>query len=234
MHRKVSVCRGLALLAGLASPIPAIASEATLSVRIDGLDAGGWFPDSAAFCPPASSARKDVSPAISWTAGPPGTRSYAILMTDPDVPQDFGQINRAGVTIPAAAPRVRVFHWALVDVPSSRTALAQGEDGDRLVPGGKPVGETGHGRRGANVYTTFLANVHGMAGLYGGYDGPCPPANDERVHRYSIRVIALDVATLGLTGAFDGEAALAAAEGHILASGAATADYALNPALAKK
>ncbi len=37
-----------------------------------------------------------------------------------------------------------------------------------------------------------------MAGAYHGYDGPYPPFNDARVHRYVFTVVALDTDTLGL------------------------------------
>lgn len=202
-----------------------------LKVNIGGLEGAGRFADSAAFCPPASSATKNVSPAVSWSAGPQGVRSYALLMTDLDVPQDFSQINKPGVTIAAEAPRIPVYHWALDDIPATVTALAAGAESEGLVPHGKPVGMTDHGRRGANVYTTFLAGNAEMAGTYGGYDGPCPPVNDERPHHYVVRVFALDVASLGLSGPFDGAAVEQAMRGHILAEGQATATYALNPSL---
>ena len=70
-----------------------------------------------------------------------------------------------------------------------------------------------------------------MAGTYGGYDGPCPPWNDELVHHYHYEVFALDVESLGLDGEFDGEAVRNAMEGHVLASERVTATYTLNPAL---
>ena len=41
-----------------------------------------------------------------------------------------------------------------------------------------------------------------MAGDYYGYDGPCPPWNDDLLHHYHFRVYALDVPTLGLAGRF--------------------------------
>lgn len=212
----------------------AMGAGAALTVRIDGLDAGGRFADAAAFCPPAGAPKKDISPGVSWSAGPAGTQSYVVLMTDPDVPQDFSLINKAGVMIPADAPRISVFHWVLADVPPTITALAPGVESEGLTPGGKPIGPTSHGLRGANAYTMFLAKVEGMAGTYGGYDGPCPPVNDERVHHYTIRVVALDVKTLGLAGAFDGEAVEKAMVGHVLANGESVATYALTPALADK
>jgi hypothetical protein len=39
-------------------------------------------------------------------------------------------------------------------------------------------------RQGVNDYTGWFANDPDMAGEYYGYDGPCPPWNDERVHTY--------------------------------------------------
>ncbi len=203
------------------------AGEQALAVGLDALDARGRFTDGAAFCPPAGNATKDVSPGVTWSRGPEGTRSYALLMTDPDVPADLTQINRPGTVIAREAPRTTVFHWVLADIPSTLTSLSTGVESRGLVPGGKPVGPTPHGRRGANVFTTFLANVAGMGGTYGGYDGPCPPANDERIHRYIVRVLALDIPTLGLSGPFTGADVERAAAGHVLAEGRATGTYSI-------
>jgi Raf kinase inhibitor-like YbhB/YbcL family protein len=230
MTRTKTIWTAIAVATALAATAP-IAAESTLSVRIEGLDASGRFADSAAFCPPRNGP-KDVSPGVSWSPGPEGTRSYALLMTDPDVPQDFSLINKPGTTIPANAPRTSVFHWVLADIPAGIASLAWGAESEGLVSGGKPVGPTPHGLRGANVYTSFLATTDGMAGTYGGYDGPCPPANDQRIHHYTLKVVALDVATLGLSGAFDGQAVEKAIAGHVLASGEAVATYTLNSSLA--
>jgi Raf kinase inhibitor-like YbhB/YbcL family protein len=221
-----------AVLAAMMAASAAYAGSDHLTVEIGGLDRSGRLPDQAAFCPPASSASKNISPAVKWSAGPKGTRSYALMMVDPDVPQDFSQINKAGTSIATDAARITVHHWVLVDIPATITSLVSGVESEGLVPHGKPVGETGHGRRGANVYTSFLASNPEMAGTYGGYDGPCPPVNDERVHRYVVKVFALDVPSLGLTQAFDGPSAEKAMRGHILAEGEAVATYALNPRLA--
>ncbi|MDP9759255.1 phosphatidylethanolamine-binding protein (PEBP) family uncharacterized protein [Agrobacterium tumefaciens] len=60
---------------------------------------------------------------------------------------------------------------------------------------------------------------------------PARPINDQRVHRYILEVVALDVVTLGLSGPFTGEDVEKAMAGHILASGKATATYSLNPSL---
>jgi len=227
----------LALTTGLAfsSGMGIASGNGTLAVGIDGLLPGGYLADSAAFCARDEQGDgksvRNISPAVSWSAGPAGTRSYALLMSDPDVPQDFSLINRQGTMIAADAPRVSVFHWVLKDIPASSRALPQGIESEGFVPGGKPAGKMGHGVRGANVYTTFLADTPGMAGVYAGYDGPCPPVNDLRVHRYIVRIFALDVETLGLADAFTGEMLEKAMTGHVLASGQAEGRYTLNPAL---
>lgn len=203
----------------------------SLKVTIGGLAPSGRFADDAAFCSPAKTGPTDVSPEVSWSAGPKGTRAYALTMTDPDVPKDMSLINKPGVSITEDTPRITIHHWVLADIPASITSIRKGAEGDNLTPHGKPIGPTPHGLRGANVFTGFLASNPDMAGTYGGYDGPCPPVNDERPHHYTVRVYALDVPTLGLTGAFDGAALEAAVKGHVLAEGEAVATYALNPKL---
>ena len=228
-HRRTS--NAAALLVTLAFATTAHADPSGLTVEIGGPDASGRLPDRAAFCAPESSASRNVSPSVRWSAGPEGTRSYALLMVDPDVPQDFSRINVPGTVIAADAPRLTVHHWVLVDIPAPITSLDEGADSNALVPHGKPVGETDHGRRGANAYTSFLADSPGMAGTYGGYDGPCPPVNDERPHHYVVKVFALDVPSLGLEGAFDGPSAEAAIREHVIAQGEAVATYTLNPRL---
>ena len=236
MNKTIKIWAGRLMLIAL----PAIffsqagATELRLDVKIEGLKEDGSFPDEAAFCLAAgmpSETARNVSPALSWSKGPEGTRSYVVLMTDPDVPADFSQINKQGITIPEESLRISVFHWVLADIPANLTKLAQGVESSGFIIGGKPTGPTDHGVRGANVYTTFLASDKEMAGVYGGYDGPCPPVNDAIPHRYQIRVMALDTDRLGLSGPFSGEDAEQAMIGHVLAEGSTEASYTLNPAL---
>ena len=68
-----------------------------------------------------------------------------------------------------------------------------------------------------------------MAGNYFGYDGPCPPWNDEIPHRYVFTLFALDVARLAVDGMFTGARARTAMAGHVLAQAALTGRYTLNP-----
>ena len=70
-----------------------------------------------------------------------------------------------------------------------------------------------------------------MSGDYHGYDGPCPPWNDSLVHHYVFTIFALDTAKLDLPEGFDGSAARAALENHVLASAETIGTYTLNTRL---
>ena len=166
---------------------------------------------------------------LSWSKGPKGTRSYAVTMVDPDVPTDFSLFNKDDKAIPRDFKRMEFVHWVLADIPASRTTLAEGTDGDGLSASGLPLERTDHGRRGQNG----AGGGNLKDGPHGGYMGACPPWNDERVHSYHVTVYALDVDRLNLPDLFTRADLLAAAKGHILASGSRELFYTLN-AKAKK
>jgi Raf kinase inhibitor-like YbhB/YbcL family protein len=223
---------------GVAAPTPPVATTPAttttsgkaaplgLTVKLGGLSAGR-LPASAAYCPPTrmDPSEYNISPSVSWSRGPPATRSYALIMTDLDVPKDLSLINKPGVALTAETPRVPFIHWVLIDIPRQITHLRRGEESAGFVAKGNPIGPTAHGLRGANVYSHYYPKDSPLAGPRGGYDGPCPPHNDVIPHRYVTRVYALDVPSLGLTGLFFGEDALRAMHGHVLATGEAEAVY---------
>lgn len=207
----------------------------SLNLSIDGIADGQRIPEEFAF-----GVRTDtepftfganISPAISWSDGPGGTKSYAVIMHDRSVPTVFDDANQEGKTIPADLERMDFMHWILVDIPATTTSLAKGVESEGVTPKGKDTGPTTNGVRGANDFGMFMASNPDMAGNYGGYDGPAPPWNDELMHEYVFTVFALDVETLGLTGVFGGADARAAMEGHVLASGQVMGTYTLNPDL---
>ncbi|AKS43122.1 YbhB/YbcL family Raf kinase inhibitor-like protein [Wenzhouxiangella marina] len=171
----------------------------------------------------------NLSPHLAWSEAPEGTRSFAVVCMDPDVPSVGDDVNQEGRTIAADLPRVDFCHWALVDLPASHTELATGDCSREVTVGGKqsPPGPDGS-RQGLNDYTSFMAGSE-MAGQYHGYDGPCPPWNDERLHHYVFTVYALDVETLDLPAGFNGHDVVKAIEGHVLAQASITGTYTLNP-----
>jgi phosphatidylethanolamine-binding protein (PEBP) family uncharacterized protein len=71
-----------------------------------------------------------------------------------------------------------------------------------------------------------------MAGEYYGYDGPCPPWNDLRVHTYVFTLYALDIPRLPLEDRFSGPEARLAIMGHILDEAQVFGVYSLNPEIA--
>lgn len=207
-----------------------------LNLSIDGITDSQRIPEEFAFGIRTESTPftfgANISPAISWSGSPDGTKSHAIIMHDRSVPTVFDDANVEGRTIPADLARMDFMHWVLVDIPAATNSLPRGAESDAVVPKGKPTGPAANGVRGANDFGMFMASNPDMAGDYGGYDGPAPPWNDEIMHEYVFTVYALDVETLGLTGVFGGADALAAMAGHILASGQVVGEYTLNPDLA--
>ena len=98
-----------------------------------------------------------------------------------------------------------------------------------MTPRGKPGPEAPRGaRQGINDYTGWFANDADMAGTYRGYDGPCPPWNDERLHHYNFTVYALSVERVPIEGDFTASQVLDAVRGHVLAEATLVGTYSLN------
>lgn len=169
------------------------------------------------------------SPHLAWSDFPKETKSFAIVCHDPDVPSVGDDVNKADRSVPYDLPRVDFYHWLLVDIPATTTELAEGADSDGITPKGKAPGKTAQGVRGVNDYTSWFGDDPDMGGDYGGYDGPWPPFNDERLHHYHFTVYALDVESLGLPAKFRGPEAVAAIARHMLDKAVVVGTYALNP-----
>ena len=206
-----------------------------MKLHSDSFPDNGPIPDAFVFGKPDPAEHMALSdnrsPHLRWSDVPEGTKSQALICVDPDVPSIFDDLNTEGKVLPRDMPRIDLYHWVMIDIPTSVNELAAGADSDGITPKGKPTGKTEFGVRGVNGYTNFFASNPDMAGDYGGYDGPCPPWNDERMHHYVFTLYALDVPTLGLSGAFNGEDALKAMAGHVLAQASWTGLYTQNPAV---
>jgi Raf kinase inhibitor-like YbhB/YbcL family protein len=75
----------------------------------------------------------EVSPPLSWNGAPAGTKSYALIIDDPDAPD------------PARPERTWV-HWVLYDIPASVSTLAEGAS--QTPPGGSRDGTNDFGKSG--------------------------------------------------------------------------------------
>jgi Raf kinase inhibitor-like YbhB/YbcL family protein len=197
------------------------------------VDAGA-IPPEYAFCKPDPASHVTLSsnqnPDLMWADAPTGTESFAIICHDPDVPSRGDDVNKAGRSVAATLPRVDFFHWVLIDLPSATSAIARGAHSSEVTPRGKSgPNAPGGGRHGINDYTNWFADDLEMFGDYYGYDGPCPPWNDELVHRYVFTLYALDVVRLEVAARFTGNDARNAMRGHVLAEASFSGRYTLNP-----
>ena len=76
---------------------------------------------------------QNLSPALSWTNAPSGTKSFAITMYDPDAPTGSGW-----------------WHWVVYNIPISTTSLmtGAGDASKNLLPPGAVQGNTDFGTPG--------------------------------------------------------------------------------------
>ena len=170
------------------------------------------------------------SPHLAWSELPEGTRSLVLICHDSDVPTKPDDVNKEGTTVPASLPRTDFFHWVLVDIPATQDGFAEGGHGEGVTPRGKDGPEVKGGMRaGLNDYTDWFSGDDDMEGQYFGWDGPCPPWNDEIVHHYHFTLYALDVEKCPVEGVFRGADVRSAMEGHILGQAEITGTYHIYP-----
>lgn len=172
------------------------------------------------------------NPHLAWDDVPAGTRSFALLCIDPDAPTVAERAGREDMEIPHDQPRADFVHWTMIDIPAEVREIAAGSCSDGVTARGKasPPGPAG-ARQGLNDYTGWFAGDAQMGGDYLGYDGPYPPFNDQRVHRYFFKLYALDVTSLDVPARFTAADVQRAVRGHTLAEADVHGTYTLNPRL---
>jgi Raf kinase inhibitor-like YbhB/YbcL family protein len=96
---------------------------------------------------------QDVSPALSWTAPPPGTVELALLVTDDDA-ADF-------------------VHWAVAGIPPQAGGVAQGATIEAAIQGQTSFGQTGWGGpcppKGRHTYRFSLYALSQQAEVADGF-----------------------------------------------------------------
>ncbi len=129
----------------------------------------------------------NLSPELNWSDTPATTRSFALILEDPD------------------APGGTFTHWVLFDIPADQKQLPEGAG---LNNAGGPNSTGGPNNMGGPI---------GVGGKNGtnqtGYMGPCPPSGS---HRYYFRMYALDVPSLNLQDGAARSEVETAMQGHIV------------------
>ncbi|HST08285.1 MAG TPA: YbhB/YbcL family Raf kinase inhibitor-like protein [Gemmatimonadaceae bacterium] len=75
---------------------------------------------------------EDISPPLAWSGAPPNTKSFALIVDDPDAPD------------PAKPQRVYV-HWVVYNIPANVNALAENVS-KKGMPGGSVQGKNDWGK----------------------------------------------------------------------------------------
>ncbi|MGE0754722.1 MAG: YbhB/YbcL family Raf kinase inhibitor-like protein, partial [Alphaproteobacteria bacterium] len=174
----------------------ALSEPAPLKVVVTGFTNGQAIPDRYAYCIAdengTSQNGNNINPGITWSGAPEETKSFAVLVVDSEVPEDLSQAYRDDVTIAADAKRRDFLHWVMFNIPATIHSIDEGANSTGISESGKTTGVTAYGTNGSNDYSAFKEV------MMGGYDVPCPPFNDEKMHRYHFRVFALDTENLDL------------------------------------
>ncbi|MCP4001602.1 MAG: YbhB/YbcL family Raf kinase inhibitor-like protein [Gammaproteobacteria bacterium] len=173
---------------------------------------------------------ENQNPQLSWSDIPEKARSLVLICIDPDVPTSMDNFNQEGKTISASLRRENFIHWVMIDIPATPGSIKEGECSDGVLPGGKddPTGPAGS-RQGINDYTAFFAGDEDMGGNYFGYEGPCPPWNDELLHHYHFQLLAINLSRVDVEGNFTAEDVLRAIDGHVVEGTEIIGTYSLNP-----
>ena len=109
------------------------------------------------------------SPALEWEGVPEGTQSFALSITDPDLPPEF------------EFPR-SFAHWLVYNIPGDARSLKEGASMTSAMPSGSQ-----------ELNPDFV--TFGIPGFGRGYGGPWPP---DRAHRYIFTLYALKARSLDL------------------------------------
>lgn len=110
-----SLALGVVLLAGATA-----AQAGGFTLRSPTIKPGGTLTQAQVFNGFGCSG-KNISPALSWSGAPAGTKSYAVTVYDPDAPTGSGW-----------------WHWVVYNIPGSATQLTEGAgsaDGKGLPAG---------------------------------------------------------------------------------------------------
>lgn len=156
----------------------------------------------------------NVSPPLSWSGAPEGTRSFALSCVDPDVPWgNFGLPN------PGTLFADLFVHWAVYDIPRNISTLGEGAGSAVGLPqGAKQLNNTANDFGADSPFYQYRE----------GYIGCAPPAGD-RAHRYLFTLYALDSESLGVAADGHYRDYLESLKGKVLATASLQVYFGVKP-----
>jgi len=121
----------LLLLAAGAAVLPA-QRAATFTLTSPDVHRGQTIPSANVFNGMGCTGQ-NISPMLSWSGAPAGTKSFAVTIYDPDAPTGSGW-----------------WHWVVYNIPATVTSLpaGAGDPGKNLLPAGAVQGNTDFGAAG--------------------------------------------------------------------------------------
>lgn len=122
--------RTLLALTALAVATPAFAAG-TFTLASPDVKTGGKLTEKHVFNGFGCSGQ-NISPALTWKGAPEGTKSFVLMVHDPDAPTGSGW-----------------WHWVVYDIPASATGVPEGAgSGKAALPDGAKQGRTDFGAPG--------------------------------------------------------------------------------------
>ncbi len=119
----------LGLLIGALSVMPIMGMGQAAAFELTSPDVGRWLNKTQEYRGYGCTGQ-NVSPALSWSGEPAGTKSFALTVFDPDAPTGHGW-----------------WHWIVVNLPADVHALPSGASG-RAMPAGAVETRTNFGHAG--------------------------------------------------------------------------------------
>lgn len=113
-------------------------ATASLEVKVNNIKSGERLDDKYASCIHSADAHHvqglNINPEVSWSGAPDNTKSFVLIVVDPDVPADFSKANHEGNIIPGGTQRKNYYHWLAINIPKDNTSIAEGTDSSYYGP----------------------------------------------------------------------------------------------------
>jgi Raf kinase inhibitor-like YbhB/YbcL family protein len=119
------------VLLAIATLLPTLAQGDAMSVSLS----SPAFGDNASIPERYTCEGEDISPPLEWSGAPQGTKSFALIVDDPDAPDP-------------KAPKRTWVHWALYDIPANVNELPEGAGKKARLPAGTREGANDWKRTG--------------------------------------------------------------------------------------